>query len=108
VRAFTGDYLTGAAQHWSDRAQRWIETYDRLNGDVIRPAGTEWTGEAAEAAALRVGTDRGKVVRVADDLQAAAGTAQLAAADLHAARTKLLSTVYAAESAGFTVGEDFR
>lgn len=107
VRAFTGDYLTDAAQYWSDSAQRWTETYERLAREVLYPGGRTWTGEAAEAAALRVGTDRVRVLGVADDLHAVAATARRAAADLHATRTSLLNTVNAAEAAGFTVGEDF-
>lgn len=107
VRAFTGEYLIDAAQHWSASAQRWTDTFDRLTREVLRPAGTEWLGEAAESAALRVGTDRVRVAGVADDLQAAAATARRAAADLHAAKTKLLNNVRAAQAARFTVGEDF-
>lgn len=107
VRAFTGDYLTSAARFWSGSATQWIDTVDGLTRDVSRPAGTEWLGEAAEAAALRVGTDRRNVVPAADGLAAAAATARRAADDLHAAKAKLLSTVRAAEAAGFTIGEDF-
>lgn len=62
VRAFTGDYLTVAAQHWSDSARRWSDTYDQLGREVARPGGTTWLGDAAEAAALRVGADRVRVV----------------------------------------------
>ena len=107
VRAFTGDYLTSAARFWSGSATQWIDTVDGLTRDISRPVGTEWLGEAAEAAALRVGTDRRNVVPAADGLAAAAATARRAADDLHAAKAKLLSTVRAAEAAGFTIGEDF-
>ena len=66
VRAFTGDYLINAASHWSDSAGRWSDAYDGLARDVARPAGAEWSGEAAEAAARRVGTDRRRVDGAAD------------------------------------------
>jgi hypothetical protein len=107
VRAFTGDYLIEAAWHWTDSAGRWTDAYDGLTRRIARPAGTEWSGEAAEAAARRVGGDRRRVNGAADELTAAASTALKAADDLHAAKIKLLSTVRAAEAAGFEVGEDF-
>jgi hypothetical protein len=107
VRAFTGDYLIEAAWHWTDSAGRWTDAYDGLTRGIARPAGTVWSGEAAEAAARRVGGDRRRVNGAADELTAAASTARKAADDLHAAKTKLLSTVRAAEAAGFEVGEDF-
>ena len=99
VRAFTGVYLTDAAQYWSGSASQWTDTYDDLNGDVLYPAGTDWTGAAADAAAVRVGTDRARVVSAADDLQAAAAAARLGAADLHTAKMSVLNTVDAAEAA---------
>lgn len=107
VRAFTGDYLINAASHWFDSAGRWTDANDGLARDVVRPAGAEWSGEAAEAAALRVGADRRRVEGAADVLVAAGLAARRAAGDLHAAKTRLLSTVRAAEAAGFEVGEDF-
>lgn len=107
ARAFTAGYLTGAAACWSGQAVRWVEAYDRVATEVLSPGGTTWSGEAAESAATRVGDDRQRVLRAADELQAAATTARRSAADLLAARTALLDTVRAAEAAGFAVGEDF-
>ncbi|GFG51055.1 hypothetical protein CQY20_33360 [Mycolicibacterium agri] len=105
VRAFAGDYLIDAAQHWADSAGRWTVTYDDLLRDVTRP--TVWQGNAADAAALRVGTDRHRVTGAADDLAAAAAVARRAADDLLALKTRLLNTVRTAQAAGFIVGEDF-
>jgi hypothetical protein len=107
VRAFTGGYLISAAVHWSDTAGRWIDAYDGMARDVVSPAGTEWRGEAAEAVALRVGADRSRVGSAADELTAAAASARRAVDDLQAAKANLLSTVRAAEAAGFEIGEDF-
>ncbi len=107
VRAFTGDYLVEAASHWADSAARWSDAYDRLTRSIARPAGFEWSGEAAEAAALRTGADRRRVNSAADQLTVAASTARRAVDDLRAAKAKLLSTVHAAEAAGLEVGQDF-
>lgn len=107
VRAFTGDYLIDAASHWSDTPGRWTDAFDGLARDVVSPAGAEWRGEAAEAAARRVGADRRRVDSAADELATAASTARRAADNLRAAKAKLLSTVRAAEAAGFEVGDDF-
>lgn len=107
VRTFNGDYLVEAATHWSNSANRWTDAFDGLNRDVGRPAGALWSGEAAEAAALRVGADRKRVTSAADGLDAAARVARRAAEQLHTAKTAVLTTVRAAEAAGFEVGEDF-
>ena len=107
VRAFTADYLIDAAEHWSDSVNRWNEAFDRLGRDVARPAGSEWTGAAGESAASRVSIDGRRVIRAADDLSVAASAARRAADELHAAKTRLLRTVRAAEAAGFEVGQDF-
>jgi hypothetical protein len=107
VRAFTGDYLIDAARHWSGSAARWSEAFDGLARDVAQPAGAEWRGDSADSAALRAGSDRRRVAGAADELGAAAMAARRAAEDLHAAKSKLLNTVRAAEAAGFEAGEDF-
>lgn len=107
VQAFTGDYLIDAAEHWSDSVNRWNDAFDRLGRDVVRPAGSEWTGAAGESAASRISIDGRRVIRAADDLSVAASAARRAADELHAAKTRLLRTVRAAEAAGFEVGQDF-
>src|SRR4051812_18004098 len=107
VRAFTGEYLIDAARHWSISAYQWTDAYDGVARGAARPAGTEWEGDAAEAAALRVGMDRRRVSGAADELTAVASTARRAVDDLRTVKAKLLRTVRAAESAGFEIGDDF-
>jgi hypothetical protein len=107
VRAFTGDYLINAASHWSVSAARWSDAYDRLTREVAAPAGAEWRGDAADAAARRIGEDRERVNSAVGELTVAASTARRAIDDLRAAKEKLLKTVRAAEAAGFEVGQDF-
>ena len=108
VRAFTGDYLINAASHWSDSAGRWTRRLRRLgarascgrralNGVVKRPR-----RQHDESARIEGGSTVPPM-----QLTAAALAARRAADDLRAAKAKLLSTVRAAEAAGFEVGEDF-
>ncbi len=104
VEAFSGVYLVDAASHWVGSASRWTGAVDSLDRKVRRPG---WTGEGAEAAALRVGADRNRVTGAADSLWAVATVARRAADDLLAAKARVLRTVRDAEAAGFEVGEDF-
>src|SRR5690349_13119363 len=106
VRAFTGDYLIDAAEHWSGSVDRWSEAFDRVGRDVVRPAGVDWTGVAAESAASRIRGDGQRVTSATDRLSVAAAAARRAADDLRAAKTRVLRTVRDAEAAGFEVGED--
>ncbi len=94
VRAFTGDYLTDAASYWSDNTDRWTERFDGVRRDVVHPGGSDWTGEAAEAAASRFSADRKSVTNAADDLSRAAVAARRAAAKIAAASAELRSLAF--------------
>jgi hypothetical protein len=107
VRTWSVDYLDDAATHWSSSAHRWEDAYDEAYRQVQYPGGTEWTGEAADAAAFRVGTDRLQVVGAGDDLHATAAAARNSASQLDAAKQRVLEAVAEAEEAGFNVGDDY-
>lgn len=107
VRTWSVDYLDDAATHWSSSAHRWEDAYDEAYRQVHYPGGTEWTGEAADAAAFRVGTDRLQVVGAGDDLHATAAAARNSAFQLEAAKQRVLEAVAEAEEAGFNVGDDY-
>jgi hypothetical protein len=107
VRSWDTDHLTDAATHWTNTATVWEDAFDNVFQQVPAPGGTPWRGDAAEAARLRAGTDRVKVIGVADELRAAATIARTGADELHTAKHAVLSAVAATESAHFTVGEDF-
>lgn len=107
VQAWNGDYLTGAAAHWTAAAQRWQDALQEAHDAVGRPGGRPWTGRGAEAAQQRVTADRLTVVAAADDLTAAAGAAREAAFQLAAARQDVLDAVRAARAAGLTVDDDY-
>lgn len=107
VRSWTPDYLADVADHWERSAHAWSGAYDHAFREAQSPGGTRWTGEAAEAAVQRVGTDRTQVVGAVDDLHTTVTAARTAAADLTAARLNVLDAVAAAEADGFSVGEDY-
>ena len=87
VQAWDTQHLTTAAQRWADTA-------------------TRWEGGAATAAQGRAVADRTQVSRVAERLRTVAANARSGAAELSAARQRVLSAVDATRAAGFEVLND--
>lgn len=107
VRTWDTDHLMDAATHWTTAATIWQDAFDHVHSQIPAPGGTPWVGDAADAALRRTGADQVKVLGVADDLRGAAAVARTGADDLHAAKLAVLAAVAVAESANFSVGDDF-
>jgi hypothetical protein len=85
----------------------WEDAFTEVATQISHPGGAAWEGVAAEAAQHRAYTDRLLVIGLADQLHNAARIARTGATQIDEARRLVLRTVDSAESAGFTVGEDF-
>jgi len=107
VRGWGTAHLTDGAAKWTTTATVWEDAFTEVATQITHPGGAPWEGVAAEAAQHRAYTDRLLVVGLADQLHAAARIARTGAMQIDEARRLVLRTVESAESAGFTVGEDF-
>ena len=106
IQAWETEHLEAAAAHWETRAQVWMDSTDAVHREVTSPGGTVWEGVAADAAVVRVGTDRARAIGAADILQSAATVARTGAAEVEFAKQRALEAINAAHAQGFTVGED--
>lgn len=106
VKAWDTEHLESAAAHWVRSASSWESTFTEVYQQMPSPGGTLWSGAAAEAAHLRAHNDRAKVLTAVDDLHDAATAARNGAADLQAAKQRVLSAVNGTQAAGYIVGED--
>lgn len=106
IVAWDVEHLESAADNWSDAAQAWDDAFSAVFREAVSPGGTEWNGDAADAAVQRVGADRLTVPGAVDDLRIAAQVARTSASDLRMAREVVLDAVAAARGAGFSVGDD--
>ncbi|MGH3676822.1 MAG: hypothetical protein ACRDU5_14015 [Mycobacterium sp.] len=84
----------------------WEEAFTRVYREAPHPGGTPWEGEAADAATVRVGSDRLSALGAVDSLRGAASLARTGAAQLQGARQIALEAVRKTRVAGFAVGED--
>jgi hypothetical protein len=106
VQAWDTQHLTTAAQRWADTATRWEGGFAEVVRQSFTPGGSAWEGSAATAAQGRAVADRTQVNRVAERLRTVAADARSGAAELSAARQRVLSAVDATRAAGFEVLND--
>ncbi len=106
IQAWKTGHLESAALQWEQTAGCWEQAFTAIHREAIAPGGTTWLGLAADAAAVRTGTDQVVVNRAADVLQAAAKTARRGVDDIIAARQLVLRAIDDARAAGFIVSED--
>lgn len=107
VEAWSTEHLETAATHWTSTAREWESHFETIHNGVLRPGGTTWEGDGADAAAETTWGDLVKVRGAADGLHAAAGHATNGAGDVAWAKRQVLSAIAEAEQDGFTVGQDF-
>jgi hypothetical protein len=110
TRSEIGDWPT---QHLDDAATRWRasaaqseESFAQHRQNIASPGGTEWVGDAKDAAFDRVTVDQRVVERQSDVQREAAGIAENGSADIKAAKRDALSAIVDTEADGFRVGED--
>lgn len=106
IEGWDTEHLRAAARSWSATATLWEESFDRVYQGALRPGGTVWEGEAADAAAERTFADLVKVRGASDRLAEAADIARRAADRLGDLKRSAISAIGDARAAGFTVGED--
>jgi hypothetical protein len=99
-------HLQAAASYWTTTAQTWEDAFTAVYRQAPSPGGTPWEGEAADAAVLRVGSDRLTALGAVDTLHQAASIARSGASEIQAARQVVLHAVNEAQAASFRVGED--
>ena len=98
--------MAAAADHWAGNAAGWENAATEVSQSMRNPGGSPWQGAAADSAQLRAYNDRLRVISIADQLHAAAGHARSGTTEIAAAKRQALSSIQAARTAGFTVGED--
>ena len=106
IQGWDTEHLESASRSWSATATLWEDSFNQVHQGALRPGGTEWAGEAADAAADRTFGDLVKVRRASDRLTEAARIASRGADRLDYLKRMALDAVSEAQAAGFTVGED--
>jgi hypothetical protein len=106
IEGWDTEHLENAARSWKATAEEWEDTFTAVHRGSLNPGGTEWEGEAAEAAQQRTFADLVKVRNLSDHLVAAANIARRGADQLDYLKRMALDAVDEARAAGFTVGED--
>lgn len=106
IAGFTTAPLTAAAPRWSATADAWEQSFTQLARDLLRPGGTEWTGNGAEAA--QDSTDNAAMTArgASNQLRDAAGIATFGADQLDGLHAKTLAAIAEARGDGFEINED--
>jgi hypothetical protein len=106
LQRWESTHLTDAASQWRSSATQSEDLFDQHRATVAAPGGTEWGGEAKDAALQRAATDLA-VVRQQSALQrGGADIAEQGAGDVRAAQRAALDAIREAEANGFIVSED--
>jgi hypothetical protein len=98
--------LENAASTGRQSAAESEEVFDQHRQNVVAPGGTNWEGDAKDAALDRVTADLGVVRSQGGVLRIAANIAQNGSDDIRAAQRKALEAIAEAEADGFRVGGD--
>jgi hypothetical protein len=106
IEAFNTEPLTAAAPRWNATAELWEQSFAQLGSDVLRPGGTDWTGDGAEAA--QDSADRAAMTArgASNKLRDAAEVATLGADQLDGLHAKALAAIAEASGDGFQINED--
>lgn len=72
INAWDTAHLGAAAASWTTTAETWEDAFTTVYPQAPFPGGTAWEGDAADAAVLRVGSDRLTVLGAVDALHDAA------------------------------------
>lgn len=106
VQNWQSAHLDAAAAQSRVSANESEDLFEQHRQNIATPGGTEWVGDAKDAAWHRVTADL-SVVRLQSDVQReAADIAERGANDIRAAQRAALDAIAGAESDGFRVGED--
>ncbi len=106
IEGWDTTHLDEAAARWRQLAARSEELFEWHRQNVAAPGGTEWSGDAGDAALDRATTDAAVVRKQGDIQREAANIAEDGSRDITLAVGQVLEAVAAAEADGFEVGED--
>ena len=98
--------LDDATQRWRGAAAAAETAFEQHRQNIASPGGTDWEGDAKDAALERVAADLGVVRRQGDVQRHAADVAARGSEDIAAARRAVLDAIAEAEADDFLVGED--
>lgn len=100
IESWDTEHLVTAAQSWIATATLWEDSFNSVYQGALRPGGTVWEGQAAEAAQGRSFADLVKVRGLSDTLTEAAGIARRGADTLDYLKRDALDAVEQARGAG--------
>lgn len=99
-------HLDDAAVQWSQTANESEQLFEQHRQNVAAPGGSDWLGQAKDAAWRRITGDLAVVGRQSQTLRACADTASSGANDLRSAQRAVMAAIDEAEADGFRVGDD--
>ncbi|CAJ1579253.1 hypothetical protein [[Mycobacterium] wendilense] len=106
IEGWDGTHLRAAAQRWTATAETWDQAFEALHQEALAPGGTDFDGATAAATRQRTVTDKLTVIRISEDLVAAATAAKTGVDSIATAKSAALDAIARAEEAGFDVGDD--
>jgi hypothetical protein len=106
IEAFSTVHLRSAGERWTAIADVWVQSFTELARDVLRPGGTEWTGDGADAAQDSVDKAAMTARGAANQLRDAARIATFGEDQLDGLRAKTLAAIAEARSDGFQINDD--
>jgi hypothetical protein len=98
--------LSASAVSWRTAAGQFESAVDTYAQQISAPGGTEWEGDAADAAQASAYADRGVVYQAADHLRDMASVASRGAQNLQGAQLRALDAIADAEHDDFVVSDD--
>ncbi|AKS32452.1 amidase domain-containing protein [Mycolicibacterium goodii] len=108
VEGWDTSYLDAAAARWREWANDSESAFEQHRHNIVTPAGGTWSGEAADAAFVRVSADMTVVQRHSEVQREAAAVAEEGSRDIQWARRQVLNAIADAEGDGFRVSEDLK
>jgi hypothetical protein len=106
IESWPTSHLDEGATRWRQKAAESEELFAQHRQNIASPGGTEWVGDAKDAALDRVTADVGVVRKQGDVQREAATVANNGSADIRAAQRKVLDVIAETEADGFRVGQD--
>lgn len=106
IHGWESSHLDATAVQWRTAAAAAESLFEQHRQVIAAPGGSEWSGDAKDAAWRRVTVDLGLVKRQSDIQREAADLAESGFHDIQAARRAVEAAIAAAEANGFSVGED--
>lgn len=105
LESWQSTHLEDAASQWRVSAAESEDLLDQHRASIAAPGGTDWIGDAKDAASLRATADVAVVGHQNSVQRSAAEIAERGAGDVRAAQQAVVQSIAEAETDGFAVGE---